>query len=43
MRRLPVVLSLVALPVLVGHRPLSTLPGRAEIYEEIFGEETPAR
>jgi hypothetical protein len=34
---------LVELPVLVGHRPLSTLPGRAEIYEEIFGEETSAR
>jgi hypothetical protein len=34
---------LVELPVLVGHRPLSALPGRAEIYEEIFGEEPPSR
>jgi hypothetical protein len=34
---------LVELPVLVGHRPLSALPGRAEIYEEVFGEETLAR
>jgi hypothetical protein len=34
---------LVELPVLVGHRPLSALPGRADIYEEIFGEEAPSR
>jgi hypothetical protein len=34
---------LVELPVLVGHRPLSALPGRAEIYEEIFAEESPSR
>lgn len=31
---------LLELPVLVGHRPLSALPGRAELYEEIFGEES---
>lgn len=34
---------LLELPVLVGHRPLSTLPGRAELYDEIFGDETAAR
>jgi hypothetical protein len=34
---------LVDLPVLVGHRPLSALPGRAEIYEEIFAKESPRR
>jgi hypothetical protein len=27
---------LVELPVLVGHRPVSPPPGRAEVYEEIF-------
>lgn len=31
---------LVELPVLVGHRPLLTLPGRAELYEEIYGDES---
>jgi hypothetical protein len=30
---------LTELPVLVGHRPLLSLPTRAEIYEEIFGPE----
>ena len=34
---------LVELPVLVGHRPLHTLPPRGELYDEIFGEERPAR
>lgn len=37
---------LVDLPVLVGPRPvadLPELPGRAEVYEEIFGEERVAR
>ena len=34
---------LVDLPVLVGPRPVAGLPGRAEVYEEIFGEERPAR
>jgi len=34
---------LVELPALVGHRPLCTLPTRAEIYGEIFDEETSAR
>lgn len=29
---------LAELPVIVGHRPLLTLPARAEIYEEVFGE-----
>ena len=24
------------IPILVGHRPLSPLPGRAELYDEIF-------
>lgn len=32
-------------PVLVGPRPLAPLPGRADIYDEIFGESAgaPAR
>lgn len=34
---------LLELPVLVGHRPLSNLPGRAELYDEMFGAETAAR
>lgn len=34
---------LVELPALVGHRPLLTLPGRAELYEEIYGDESRAR
>jgi hypothetical protein len=33
---------LLELPVLVGHRPLLPLPGRAELYEEIFGDEDAA-
>ena len=33
---------LVELPVLVGHRPLTTLPGRTELYDEMFGELPPA-
>jgi hypothetical protein len=33
---------LVELPVLVGHRPLTTLPGRTELYDEMFGERPPA-
>ena len=27
---------LTELPVLIGHRPLSPLPGRDEVYDEIF-------
>jgi hypothetical protein len=27
---------LTELPVLVGHRPLSAVPGRDEVYDEIF-------
>ena len=27
---------LTELPVLIGHRPLSALPGRNEVYDEIF-------
>ncbi len=27
---------LTDLPVLIGHRPLSALPARAEVYDEIF-------
>jgi hypothetical protein len=27
------------LPVLVGHEPLAPLPGRAAIYDEIFGHD----
>lgn len=34
---------LIDLPVLVGPRPVSGLPGRAEVYEEIFGAERLAR
>ena len=34
---------LVELPVLVGPRPVAGLPGRAEVYEEIFGEAPLAR
>ena len=34
---------LVELPALVGHRPLLPLPGRAELYEEIYGDEGRAR
>lgn len=34
---------LLDLAALVGHRPLSNLPGRAELYDEIFGDETTAR
>jgi len=30
---------LLELPVLVGHRPLSPLPGRAELYDEILADE----
>ena len=26
------------LPVLAGHRPLTNLPSRSEVYKEIFGE-----
>jgi hypothetical protein len=33
----------VGLPVLVGPRLVADLPGRAEVYEEIFGEERLAR
>jgi hypothetical protein len=29
---------LLELPVLIGHRPVSSAPGRAEVYEEIFAE-----
>ncbi|HYN05405.1 MAG TPA: ribbon-helix-helix protein, CopG family [Vicinamibacteria bacterium] len=29
---------LLELPVLVGHRPLSPLPGRAVLYDEIFAD-----
>jgi len=29
---------LADLPVFVGHRPLSSLPGREELYTEIFDE-----
>lgn len=29
---------LTELPTLPGHRPLGTLPGRAEIYTEIFAD-----
>jgi len=34
---------LVSLPVLVGHRPLASLPTRAELYEEIFDAESASR
>jgi len=34
---------LLELPALVGHRPLSNLPGRDELYDEIFGDENAAR
>ena len=27
---------LTELPVVIGHRPLSALPGRDEVYDEIF-------
>jgi len=30
---------LAELPVLVGHRPLSALPGRDEVYDEIYSGE----
>jgi hypothetical protein len=30
---------LEGLPVLIGHRPLSVLPGRDEVYEEIFTDD----
>lgn len=29
---------LAELPALAGHRAVSSLPGKAELYEEIFGE-----
>jgi hypothetical protein len=31
---------LTTLPVLMGHSPLSSPPARAEVYEEVFGEES---
>jgi hypothetical protein len=31
---------LTELPVLIGHRPLSALPGRDEVYDEIFATDT---
>jgi hypothetical protein len=34
---------LLDLPVLVGHRPVSPPPGRAEVYEEIFAGRAAAR
>ncbi len=34
---------LLDLPVLVGHRPVSGVPARAELYEDIFGEENAAQ
>ena len=33
---------LLELPVLVGHRPLSPPPGRAELYDEVFADGNPA-
>ncbi len=33
---------LLEIPTLVGHRPLSNLPRRADLYDEIFGDETTA-
>jgi hypothetical protein len=29
---------LTELPLLYGHRPTAPLPGRAELYDEVFGE-----
>jgi hypothetical protein len=29
------------LPVLSGHRPVADLPGRADLYEEMFSEKGP--
>jgi hypothetical protein len=34
---------LTTLPALVGHRPLSGLPARAELYDEIFDAESASR
>jgi hypothetical protein len=33
---------LAELPVLIGHRPLSPLPGRPEVYDEVFADATVA-
>jgi len=40
--RLEVKTPLVDLPILEGHRLISRLPSRAEIYEEIFSEQEPS-
>jgi hypothetical protein len=34
---------LSSLPVLVGHRPLASLPSRADLYDEIFARESSGR
>jgi hypothetical protein len=38
--RLDVKPRLTDLPVLVGHRPVASLPGREALYDEVFATET---